>query len=55
MANQGSEENFTSISNDAMIINKDCNNGSANVSPSIVNRVQDDKIANATQGGSEAE
>ena len=53
-ANQGSEEHFSSISNDAMIINEDCNNDSANVSPSTVNRVQDDNIVNATQGGSEA-
>ena len=35
--------------------NEDCNNGSANVSLSTVNRVQDDNIVNATQGGSEAE
>ena len=38
-----------------MIINEDCNNGSGNVSPSRVNRVQDDTIVNATQGGNEAE
>jgi hypothetical protein len=53
--NQGSEENFTRGSNDAMIINENCSNGSAYVSPSTVNRVQDDNIVNATQGGSEAE
>ena len=46
---------FTSVCNDAMIINEDCNNGSGNVSPSRVNRVQDDTIVNATQGGNEAE
>ena len=52
--NQGSEDHFTSISNDAMIINKNCNNGSANGSPSTVNRVQYDNIVNSNQGGSEA-
>ena len=55
MANQGSEELFTCGSNDALIINENCSNGSAYVSPSTVNRVQDDNIVNATQGGSEAE
>ena len=55
MANQGSKEHFSSVGNYAMIVNEDCNNGSANVSPSTVNRVQDDNIDNATQGGSEAE
>ena len=55
MANQGSEEHFTRGSDDAMIINENCSNGSAYVSPSTVNRVQDDNIVNATQGGSEAE
>ena len=54
-ANQGSEEHFTRGSNDAMIVNENCSNGSAYVSPSTVNRVQDDNIVNATQGGSEAE
>ena len=53
--NKGSAEHFTCIGNDAMIVNEDCNNGSANVSPSTVNHVQDDNIVNATQGGSEAE
>ena len=40
---------------DAIIVNDDSNNSSANVSPSTVNRVQYDNIVNATQGGSEAE
>jgi hypothetical protein len=48
VANRGREEHFTSVSNDAMIINEDCNIDSANVSPSTVNHVQDDKIINAT-------
>jgi hypothetical protein len=55
VANQGSEEHFSSVSDDAMIVNEDCNNGSANVSPSTVDRVQDDNIVNATHGGSEAD
>ena len=55
VANHGSDKHYSSISNDGMIINEDCNNGSANVSASTVNRVQDDNIVNATQGGSEAE
>ena len=41
--------------NDAMIVNDDINNGSANVSPSTAKHVQDDNIVNAAQRGSEAE
>ena len=55
MTNQGSEEHLSSIGDDTMIVNEDCNYGSANVSPSTVHRVQDEIIVNAAQGGSEAE
>ena len=55
VANQGSEELVTYGSDDAMIINENCSNGSAYVSPSTVNRVQDDNTVNAPQGESEAE
>ena len=55
VAYQGSREHDTSIRNNAMIINKDCNNGSAYVSLSTVNCVQDDNVVSATQGESEGE
>ena len=48
VANQGSGGYNTSVGSDAMIINEDCNNDYANVSPSTVNRVQDGNVVNAT-------
>ena len=49
VANQGSGGHNTSIgSANAMIINEDCNNDNANVSPSTLNRVQGGNVVNAT-------
>ena len=56
VANQGCGGHNTSVGiADVMIINKDCNNDNANVSPSTVNRVQDGNVVNATQKGTKAE